>query len=651
MEHSLIFSCFFYLFIFASASSSSSSSSDQTALLSFKNSLSESSQTLSSWVNSSHPCLDSWYGVTCNPSTQRVTRLVLENLNLSGSVHTLSELTQLRLLSLKHNKLVTNSFTSLNLSAWPNIKHLYLSYNRLSGGFPSGISSLKRLHRIDLSYNEFSGHIPLSEVASLPRLLTLKLEGNAFDGSIDSGDLSSFSVVEFNVSDNHLTGKIPAWLSHFPASSFSGNGELCGEPLPRECYNKNNQSVHMPVKSRVEKKVSSWVVVMIVGIDTAAIVAAILTITCCCYYRKRKNSSGARGDVTKRKGGSHHPKIGGYYYGGGEAVGSEEMVVFEGCKGFSDVEDLLKSSAELLGKGSVGTTYKVEIDGGDMVVVKRVRERRRRRAEVGGWLRMIGGLRHSNIVSLRAYYNSKDELLMVCDFLANGSLHSLLHGNRGPGRTPLDWSTRLKLASGSAKGLAFFHGYNKAKLFHGNLTSSNILVDNCGNGCISDIGIHQILHSPPLSNIAYKAPELILNHNNIITYGRFTQQCDVYSFGVILLEILTGKTPSGEGETSLTKWVQKVPRDEWTWEVFDFELLRSKETEDEMVGLMQVALLCLAELPRDRPKMSMVHRMIEDIRNKGSAREAHSSGSILNDLSSDSSPSLSENAIDFSSSS
>ena len=87
-------------------------------------------------------------------------------------------------------------------------------------------------------------------------------------------------------------------------------------------------------------------------------------------------------------------------------------------------------------------------------------------------------------------------------------------GNRGPGRTPLGWGTRLQLASGSAKGLAFFHGYNKAKLFHGNLTSSNILVDNWGNACISDIGVHQLLHSPPLLNIAYKAPELITVPNN-----------------------------------------------------------------------------------------------------------------------------------------
>ncbi|KAJ9183583.1 hypothetical protein P3X46_007416 [Hevea brasiliensis] len=641
----------FFIFFFFVSGSSSSSNSDFAALLSFKESLLQSSQVLSSWVNSSNPCLDSWFGVTCNPITRRVTRLVLENLNLSGSIHPLAQLPQLRLLSLKNNRLYSSS--NLSFSSWPNLKLLYLSYNGLSGKFPSGISRLRRLHRLDLSHNYFSGDIPINELALLPHLLTLRLEANSFAGTIDFVNPFS-SIVEFNVSNNHLSGKIPAWLSHFAASSFDGNDHLCGEPLRRECFNQTLRG--QPVQSGsviMEKRASKWLVFMIVGIDAAAIVAAIATITCCCYYRRRRRTnSGTHGEVIKRKGG-YHPQIGGYYYGGaGGLREDEEMVVFEGCKGFSGVDDLLKSSAELLGKSSVGTTYKVETDGGDVVVVKRVRERRRKR-EVSGWLRMVGGVRHSNIVSLRAYYNSKDEMLLVYDYLPNGSLHSLLHGNRGPGRTPLSWTTRLKLAAGSAQGLAFLHAYNKAKLFHGNLTSSNILVDHFGNACISEICLRQLLHTPPpFSNNSYKAPELASNNNNNSIghgNGKFTQKCDVYSFGVILLEILTGKMPSGEGETSLVRWVQRVRREEWTWEVFDFELYSCKEMEEEMVALMQVALLCLAPLPRDRPKMSMVLRMIEDIRTKG-AREGGTPNSILNDLSSESSPSLSENTNNISSS-
>lgn len=110
---------------------------------------------------------------------------------------------------------------------------------------------------------------------------------------------------------------------------------------------------------------------------------------------------------------------------------------------------------------------------------------------------------------------------------------------------------------------------------------------------------------------------MLLNNNASHNQTRkYSQKCDVYSFGVVLLEILTGKMATSEGETSLAKWVQRVAREEWTWDVFDFELVRYKEMEEEMTALLQVAILCLASSPKDRPKMSMVHKTIEDIRTK-----------------------------------
>ncbi|XWS17634.1 hypothetical protein CRYUN_Cryun33cG0084200 [Craigia yunnanensis] len=484
----------------------------------------------------------------------------------------------------------------------------------------------------------------MSELTRLPFLLTLCLESNSFTGSLNSV-ASSSSILDFNVSNNKLSSEIPVWMSRFPASSFEGNKDLCGQPLPSDCFNR--KALPAPLKQRIHhpegKRLSDRVVLMIIAVDVVAVTAALVTITWCCY-RYKCCSGGTHNEVLETKRGSKLQRRSG---SGEREVEAEEMVMFEGCKGFRKVGNLLKSSAELLGKGSVGTTYKVVMDGGDVVVVKRVRQRRRRRRrDVDGWLRVIGGLRHANIVSLIAYYNSKDELLLVYDFLPNGSLHSLLHGNRGPGRTPLSWCTRLKLASGAAQGLDFIHGYRKAKIFHGHLTSSNIIVDRQGSACISDCGLHQVLHAPSLSNDDYKAPELMLNNGDDGGLIRkYTQKCDVYSFGVILLEILTGKMVSGESGMSLVKWVQSVGKEEWAWEVFDFEMLGDKEMEEEMVGLMQLALLCVATLPKDRPKMNMVHKMIEDIRTKG----ARNGGTIciLNDFSSDSSPAHSERTLGF----
>lgn len=160
----------------------------------------------------------------------------------------------------------------------------------------------------------------------------------------------------------------------------------------------------------------------IVGIDAVAVVAALVTLTCCCCSRGCRNKEGNR-EAKKNDKFRSTSRV---------AVMREseeyQMVFFEGCKGFTKVDELLKASAEMLGKGAIGTTYKVLLDGGDAVVVKRVRERRRKAKVVDGFLRVIGELRHPNVVSLRAYSSSVDELLLVSDFLPNGSLHFLLHG-------------------------------------------------------------------------------------------------------------------------------------------------------------------------------------------------------------------------------
>ena len=140
-------------------------------------------------------------------------------------------------------------------------------------------------------------------------------------------------------------------------------------------------------------------------------------------------------------------------------------------------------------------------------------------------------------------------------------------GNRGPGRTPLDWTARLKMAAGTAHGLAFLH--TSSKVAHGNIKSTNVLLDHSGNACLSDFGL-SIFASR--SN-GYRAPEAGSDARKL------TQKSDVYSFGVLLLEILTGKFPSaagdaGSGAGDLPRWVQSVVREEWTAEVFDLELMR-----------------------------------------------------------------------------
>ncbi|XP_048444460.1 probable leucine-rich repeat receptor-like protein kinase At1g68400 [Pyrus x bretschneideri] len=639
---------FFSLFFFFSFFSLSLSNPETTALLAFKSSA-DPFNSLSSWVASSDPCSGSWFGVACDPATRRVTRIVLENLNLTGSAQQLTQLSHLKLLSLNRNRLSS----SLNFSAWHNLNHLYLSHNRFDGALPAGISLQRHLRGLDLSHNQFSGEIPLDEFAQLPHLLTLALESNSFTGILAAADSMSPSISDFNVSHNNITGEIPPWLSRFPATSFAGNENLCGNPLPNKCSDPT--AAKLPVQSRNRHdSVFSNAALLAISIVGAAITLLVVLLAATWYCRTKnrgahRETANGYGYVSKHYGPGEFPrqksKSGAQLaqwvqsYGNGPGGGpreSEHMAVLEGCRGVDKVGDLLKASAEMLGKGSVGATFKVVMDGGDTVVVKRVRERRNGGKEIDGFLRQIGGLRHPNIAALGAYHNSSHELLLVYDFFPGGSLHSALHGNRGPGRTPLAWAARLKLAAGSAEGLAFLHGCSKSKLLHGNLTSSNILVDRMGNACLADIGLQQLLPAPFSSTSAYRAPELMVSNNK--TPRKFTQKCDVYSFGVVLLEILTGRMAVEEGETNLVGWVKTAVQKECnTWELLDFELLGDRAMEGEMWALLEVALLCLTPLPKDRPTISVVHRMIEGIPNTGVRQDG--AKFILDELTSGSSSS------------
>ena len=173
---------------------------------------------------------------------------------------------------------------------------------------------------------------------------------------------------------------------------------------------------------------------------------------------------------------------------------------------------------------------------------------------------------------------------------------------------PLDWSSRVRIALGAARGIAHLHNN---KIEHGNIKSSNVLLNREGNACVSDFALAPLMPSSVTMLMAsgYKAPELVDNK-------KVSLRTDMYSFGVLLLEILTGKSPAqslqDEG-LDLARWVQSVVREEWTAEVFDLELMHYKDNEQEMVSLLQIAMSCVSVAPQQRPKMRQVVRMIEGV--------------------------------------
>lgn len=589
--------------------------SDRQALLNFAANVPHSRNL--DW-NDASPICTSWAGITCNTQGTRVVALRLPGIGLVGSIPsgTIGKLDALEVLSLRSNSL--NGKVPTDIPSLPSLRSLFLQSNNFSGSIPESLS--RGLMLLDLSFNSFTGNIP-STINNLTRLMVLNLQNNMLSGSIPN--LKPPSLKLLNISYNKLDGEIPYSLQKFPNSSFLGNS-LCGPPLnncslsgPSPAPASLMSPSMPPIKSKGgnSRKLSIGAIIAIVIGATAVLFLAIVIILLCCLKRRSIEDGAAdKGkDANVKKGKNQMPKED--FGSGVQTAEKNKLVFFEGCSYNFDLEDLLRASAEVLGKGSYGTAYKAILDEGTVVVVKRLKEVGIGKREFEQQMEMVSKVgQHPNLVPLRAYYFSKDEKLLVYDFMPGGSLSAVLHGYGYNGKTPLDWNSRISIALGAARGILHVHSEAGGKFIHGNIKSSNVLLSQNHEGCISDFGLPLLMSFQGITSrsIGYHAPE-------VIEARKASQKSDVYSFGVLLLEMLTGKAPlkTSHGHCDvidLPRWVQSVVREEWTSEVFDVELLRSPNAEEEMVQMLQIALTCVARVPDMRPRMDDVVRMIEEIR-------------------------------------
>ncbi|XP_052204183.1 probable leucine-rich repeat receptor-like protein kinase At1g68400 [Diospyros lotus] len=550
-----------------------------------------------SFLNSNWISLQShtpqWHGIRC--SNGRVAGIVLESMGLAGKVKpdALAGLTELSILSFKNNSISGNLMD--------------LSHNQ-------------KLRKIDLSGNMFDGLISDS-LTKLNSLETLQLQDNRLTGSIP--EFTQSSLGEFNVSNNRLSGPIAntGVLQSFSFSSFSGNRELCSSPSFAACKIANNTTSSGGTNNGDSSPSKSPYGPVFLALGVVGFV--FLSFLSVIYFRKsrrlkrktKKRSSVSREAVVEKIDEKKEVEA-------SERCdkGSLTFIGEEGDGGF-ELNDLLKASAEGLGRGNFGKCYKAVLNDGSAMVVKRLRDLKPlSQDEFTKQLEAIADLKHPNLLPLTAFCYSKDEKLLVCKFASNGNVYNRIHGGRGTKeRVPFRWNQRLSVARGAARALEYLHhspiSNPQAIVPHGNLKSTNVLLDGNDRVLVCDYGLGSLVSLPLVAQrmVAYRSPEYL-------SHKRVSKKSDVWSYGSLLLELLTGRmsalaAPQGVGNAvDLASWVHRAVREEWTVEVFDLEILAQRSANHSMLRLLQIAIRCCDKSPGKRPEMSEVAREVENIK-------------------------------------
>ncbi|KAM0939379.1 putative protein kinase RLK-Pelle-LRR-III family [Dioscorea sansibarensis] len=591
----------FAIFLIIPLLSYVSQAADQDTLLKFKATITDSNGMLRNWIEGSSPCIGNkanWTGVICGSGV--VLGLQLENMSLSGSLNfsELGNLQGLRTLSFRNNSFGGNM---PDLGQLGSLRSIYLAMNELNGSIPDGaFKAVGALRRVHLWANGFTGPIP-SSLAGLQRLVELRLDCNQFTGQIP--DLQQRGLELANMSFNNLDGQIPAGLSRLNATLFVGNKDLCGSPLGVPC--KASKKVSMPL-------------VLSATLIGVAVVLAITGVILMGVHRRRQRGqhyqlgkpptlskageavrvAGTQGTDDNNHVNQHGKKKA--IPAAAAATAAEEaeqgrlVFVKENTETF-ELQDLLKASAEILGGGNFGSSYKAVLMTGPSMVVKRFKEMNKvGKEEFQEHMRRLGRLSHPNLLPYVAYYYRKEEKLLVTDFIPDGSLAALLHdNNESHSGMLLDWTTRLKIVKGVARGLAYLYDeLPDMNTPHGHLKSSNVLLDATFEPLLTDYGLAPMTNQSHASQVmvAFKSPECE-------QFGRPSKRSDVWSLGILILEVLTGKSPGdymrqGRSDTELVRWVNSVVREEWTGEVFDSQMKGTVSSEGDMLKLLQIGLGC-----------------------------------------------------------
>jgi Leucine-rich repeat (LRR) protein len=494
-----------------------------------------------------------------------------------------------------------------DISRLSRLKKLDLGENALTGEIPENIYRCSPLISLSLVANHLSGHIPES-LSKLPNLTVLNLSSNSLNGTIPANLSYIPSLIYLNLSRNNLEGEIPELLgSRFnDPSVFAVNGKLCGKPVDRECAD---------VKKRKRKKLF-----LFIGVPIAATI--LLALCCCAYiYSLLRWRSRLRDGVTgEKKRSPARASSGADRSRGSGENGGPKLVMFNNKITYAETLEATRQFDEdnVLSRGRYGLVFKASYQDGMVLSVRRLPDGSISAGNFRKEAESLGKVKHRNLTVLRGYYaGPPDVRLLVYDYMPNGNLATLLQEASHQDGHVLNWPMRHLIALGIARGLAFLHSLS---MIHGDVKPQNVLFDADFEAHLSEFGLDKLTiatpaeassSSTPMGSLGYTSPEVALT-------GLPTKEADVYSFGIVLLEILTGRKPvMFTQDEDIVKWVKKQLQRGQISELLEPGLLEldpeSSEWEEFLLGI-KVGLLCTAPDPLDRPSMADIVFMLEGCR-------------------------------------
>ncbi|XVE86437.1 hypothetical protein DITRI_Ditri18aG0034200 [Diplodiscus trichospermus] len=467
---------------------------------------------------------------------------------------------------------------------------LNLASNGFSGTLSPSITKLKFLVNLDLQNNDLSGSLP-DFLGDMVHIESMNLAKNKFSGSIPAnwGQLSNLKHLD--LSFNNLTGTIPRQLLLVPTINFTGTHLACGSSLEQPCGSTTTFSV-----STNRSKITTAV--------TSAGCAALVLLSLGALFLFRYSQ------VHKLK---HDVFV--------DVAGEDDLKIsFGQLRQFSWREIQLAtdnfSECNIIGQGGFGKVYKGVLSDNTKVAVKRLADYYSPGGEAAFQreVQLISVAVHKNLLRLVGFCTTSSERILVYPFMQNLSVAYQLRDLK-PGERGLDWPTRKRVAFGAAHGLEYLHEHCNPKIIHRDLKAANILLDDNFEAVLGDFGLAKLVDSrlthvttQVRGTMGHIAPEYL-------STGKSSEKTDVFGYGVMLLELVTGQRAidyarlDEEEDVLLLDHIKKLLRENRIDDIVDGNL--KIYDPEEVETIVRVALLCTLSSPEERPTMAEVVKMLE----------------------------------------